>query len=403
MKILHVHKFSDLRGGAEFYMHQLMAHQKKQGHEVHIFSTRSGQETGFEDEKYFVTRHAYDKTEGVGQDIKKAASFIWNAPARKSFARMLKDIKPDVIHLHNIYHHLSTSLLAEVRSSGIPCVQTLHDYKLACPNYKMFTEGKACERCKGGHYCQAIRHDCLNGFWFDVLAVAEMNMTKFKQSYERTVKTFICPSEFMKNKMTEWGEPPGKLKHLANPVDMPEKISDDRGKGPYVYIGRLAAEKGLDAVIKAFARLPSSELLVIGEGPERLSLQRMADELSASNIKFLGFQSGEALVGFRSRARALIMPTLMYENSSLAILEALAWSVPVIGSDIGGIPELVKDGINGFLVKPGKVDAWIEAIEQMEAFTLSQRLEMGEAGREIAKKDHNWEDHLKQLENIYSA
>lgn len=401
MKILHVHKFSNLKGGAEFYLHQLMAHQKKQGHEVHVFATRSEQETDSEDEKYFVTRHAYDKTEGALQDIKKAANFLWNGEARKSFAGMLTDIKPDVIHLHNIYHHLSTSILAEVRQSGIPCVQTLHDYKLACPNYKMFTEGKACERCKGGHYCQALRHDCLNGFWFDALAVAEMNMTKFRQSYERTVKTFICPSEFMKNKMTEWGEPSGKMVYVPNPVEIPVQINHERGTGPYVYIGRLSHEKGIETAIRAFARVPSTELEIIGQGPEALHLQRLAQELAPERIKFLGFLGGTSLTDYRDKARAFIMPTVMYENSSLAILEAMAAGVPVIASDIGGIPEMVKDGVNGFLAKPGDIESWIEAINQMESFSSEQRLEMGDAGRELAKQNHYWEKHLKQLEGIY--
>lgn len=403
MKILHVNKFFDLRGGAEFYVHELMARQKKLGHEVHVFATRSEKETGSADEKYFVKRNAYDRSEGPIKDFKKAVDFVWNAEAAKSFSRLLDDIKPDVIHLHNIYHHLSTSILAEIRNSKIPCVQTLHDYKLACPNYKMFTEGKICERCKGGHYTQAIRHDCLNNFWPDLLAVGEMSLTKFRQSYEKTVRTFICPSEFLKKKMIDWGEPPSKFKHIANPVDIPEKISAERGTGPYVYIGRLSQEKGVETVVRAFARIPSAELLVIGQGPDQLNLQRLSDEVSAPNIKFIGFQTGEALINHRSRAKALVMPTLMYENASLSILEALAYGVPVIGSDIGGIPEMVKDGINGFLVRSGKVDAWIEAIEQMESFDPQQRIEMGDAGREIAIKNHNWENHLKQLEAVYKS
>lgn len=401
MIILHVNKFFDLRGGAEFYLHQLISHQKKQGHEVHVFSTRSGHEIGMGDEKFFVTRYAYNKIEGPWTDLKKAASFMWNVEAAKSFSRMLAEIKPDIVHLHNIYHHLSTSLLAEISKSKIPCVQTLHDYKLACPNYKMFTEGKACERCKGGHYSQAIRHNCLNGFLFDLLAVTEMNFTKYRQSYERAVKTFICPSDFMRKKMLDWGEPPGKFSLLRNPVEVPSELPSGRGTATYVYIGRLSSEKGLDTVVRAFARLPNCELKIIGDGPEKINLERLANDLSAKNVHFLGFQSGEVLLGLRSTAKALLMPTLMYENSSLAILEALAYAVPVIGSDIGGIPELVKDGVNGFLVQPGKVESWIEAVQQMEAFDSSQRLEMGEAGRELAIKNHGWENHLKQLEMIY--
>jgi glycosyltransferase involved in cell wall biosynthesis len=412
MKILHVNKFFDLRGGAEFYLHALMAKQTAAGHEVHAFATRSEKDLPSVDRDYFVHRFSYDKQEGPLIDAKKAVNYIWNREAEKSFERMLREVKPDVIHLHNIYHHLSTSILRAVRRSGVRCVQTLHDYKLACPNYKMFTEGKPCERCKGGHYSQAIRHNCQNGFFPSLLAATEMGLTKFGQSYERTVSTFICPSQFLLDKMIAWGEPPSKFVHLANPVELRHSAkrtfseADIQRSGhstsqPYVYIGRLSQEKGVETLVRAFARMTSIELEIIGQGPEGLMLERLAKELGAANIRFLGFMSGDELAKHRMESRALLMPTLMYENSSLAILEALADGVPVIASDVGGIPELVQDGINGFLVKPGSVDDWFEAINQIEDFTQEQIKEMGEAGNAIAKNNHNWEDHLKKLDGIY--
>ena len=401
MKILHIHKFFFLRGGAEFYLQGLMAKQRAQGHEVHAFATRSERDLPSQDKDYFIRYNAYDRFEGPWRDLVKAKDFVWNSEARRSLAQMLADIKPDVIHLHNIYHHLSSSILGVIRESGIPCVQTLHDYKLACPNYSMFTEGRACERCKGGHYCQAIRHNCLNGFWPSVLAAAEISFTKYDQSYERTVGTFVCPSRFMQEKMREWGEPPGKLVHLPNPTDIPDHLGGQRDTGPYVFIGRLSAEKSVDTLIKAFAKTDKAELLVIGEGPERLRLGKLAQELAGGRIRLLGFQSGTDLDRYRSQARALLLPTISYENSPLTVLEAMAHGVPVIASRIGGIPELVRDGLTGLLVEPGNVEAWIEALEQMESFTSAQRIAMGDAGRELAVKDHGWDKHLTELEKIY--
>jgi len=402
MKILHIHKFFYLRGGAEFYFQGLMAKQRAQGHEVHAFATRSDRDLPSQDKDYFVRYNAYDRFEGPWRDLAKAKDFIWNSEARKSLVELLADIKPDVIHLHNIYHHLSSSILGVIRESGIPCVQTLHDYKLACPNYAMFTQGKACERCKGGHYCQAIRHNCLRGFWPSMLAAAEMSFTKYNQSYERTVKTFICPSRFMQEKMREWGEPPGKLVHLPNPTDIPARLDGQRDTGPYVFVGRLSPEKNVETLIKAFTKTDKAELLVIGEGPERLRLEKLAQESATENrIQFLGFRSGDELEAHRIKARALLLPTISYENSPLTVLEAMAHGVPVIASRIGGIPELVQDGLTGLLVEPGKVEAWIEALEQMESFTSDQRLAMGDAGRELAIKSHGWEQHLSELEKIY--
>jgi glycosyltransferase involved in cell wall biosynthesis len=282
-------------------------------------------------------------------------------------------------------------------------VQTLHDYKLACPNYAMFTQGKACERCKGGHYCQAIRHNCLKGFWPSALAATEMSLTKFDQAYERTVAAFICPSRFMQDKMRDWGEPPGKLIHIPNPTDWPEQVAHDRDTGPYVYIGRLSREKSVETLIKAAASLPEIEMSIIGDGPERQRLERLAYELAPHSVRFLGFESGEVLARHRRQARAMLLPTISYENSPLTVLEALAQGVPVIASNIGGIPELVKDGLSGLLVEPGNVDAWIDAFKQMQGFSSAQRLGMGDAGREAVKRDHAWTNHLEKLQKVYLA
>lgn len=401
MKILHVNKFFDLHGGAEFYLHGLISRQRAAGHEVHAFSTRSERNRQTADEKFFVTRFAYDAKEGPWKDLRKAVNFVHNSEARESFAEMVAEIKPDVIHLHNIYHHLSTSIFKPIKESGAYCVQTLHDYKLACPNYKMFTQGSACEKCKGGHYCQAIKNDCLNGFFASALAAFEMSYTKMRQSYESGVDAFICPSKFLRDKMVEWGEPPSKMVYLPNPVDMPDRLPNGRGTGPYVYIGRLSKEKGVETIIRAFARMPDKELAIIGRGAEEPVLRTIARELKADNINFLGFLSGGDLEKWRVSAKALLMPTLMYENSSLAILEAMANGVPAIGSSIGGIPELVQDGLNGLLATPGNVDSWMEAVNEMDGFTLEQRLGMGEAGYEHVKSQNTWESHLSRLDQIY--
>lgn len=402
MKILHVNKFFDLNGGAEVYLHSLIKKQQEAGHEVHAFSTRSERNLPTVDKNYFVTRYAYDKAEGAVLDLKKAKNFVWNTEAEKSFERQISDLKPDVVHLHNIYHHLSTSLLRVINRHSIPCFQTLHDYKLACPNYKMFVGGRPCERCRGGKYYNAVCHGCLGGFWPSLLASSEMYMTKFFQSYEKAVMRFICPSEFMRRKMEDWGEPPGKLVYLPNPVEQVKQLSAERGTGDYVYVGRLSAEKGPEILIRAFLRANTqSRLLIIGDGPQKHELHKLVEQSGSDKVEFLGFLDSALVAEQVSKAKALIQPTLMYENSSLSILEAMALGTPVIASNLGGIPELAQDGINGFLVDPGKIESLIEAINQMETFSPEQRLEMGDAGRELVNQKHTWEKHLTGLERIY--
>jgi len=407
MKILQVNKFFDYRGGPEFYIPDLMARLTARGHEVHVFATRSDKDRPTPDRDYFVTRYAYDRREGPWRDAIKAVNFIWNREAKQSLARMIADVKPDVIHVHNAYHHLSSSVLHAIRESGVPCVQTLHDYKLACPNYMMFTQGAVCERCKGGHYCQAVKHHCLfPGTLPNMLGAFEMAMTKFFQSYENTVGTFIAPSKFLMDKMIEWGEPPGKFAHLPNPIEVTDTNNPadvvERDSDSYVFVGRLYANKGVETAVRAAARA-GVKLDVVGDGPERQRLERLASELSPDRIAFHGFQTGEALEKIRRRARAVVVPSIWYENGPFVILEAMGLGLPVMGSDIGGIPEMVQHNVTGMLVKPGSVDDWIQAFKNMETKSPDQRRAMGQAGRLAVRQGWNWETHLKKLEDVYNG
>lgn len=401
MKILQVNKFFDLRGGAETYLHRLIKEQQKLGHEVHVFSTHSSENLPSEDDWRFVERMDYTKHQGLLKDAKKGLSFIWNAEARRGMAQAIKEIKPDVIHLHNIYHHLSTSILGPIKKSGITCVQTLHDYKLACPNYKMFIENRPCERCKGGRYFEAVKHRCMfPGTTENILGMTEMYFTKFLQSYEKAIKYFICPSRFLAEKMAEWGEPPSKLKYIPNPAYTGECAA--LGDGDYyLMVGRLSPEKGFDNVIRAVAKMPQIKLRIAGTGPDEARLKQLVTTLAASNVTFLGFLSKERLQAERSHAMALIVPSVWYENAPGVALEAMAEGLPVIASKIGGLPEQVEDGVNGYLVEPQDIDAWCATLQKFMALPKEERRKMGLASCRFIVEKFNWQIHIKALEEVY--
>ncbi len=401
MRILHVNKFFDLHGGAEIYMHRLMEMQAAAGHEVHAFSTRSEKNLPSPDRDFFVTRYDLDKREGAKIDAQKALNYAWNYAAERSMQDMLQTHRPDVVHLHNLYHHLSTSVLVPIRRARIPCVQTLHDYKLACPSYKMFTQGSVCERCKGGKYWNAVRFSCLSsGFVPNVLAALEMGLTKANQSYEKTVRTFLCPSRFLMEKMQDWGEPSGKLRFMPNPTDLSDQPAP-RGGGYLVYAGRLSAEKGLMSFITAAASMPDVPVKILGRGPEEERLRSAARDAGATHIEFLGFQAPAEVTRIRSRAEAVVLPSIWYENASLALLEAMGQGLPCLATRIGGNPELVDDEKTGFLVKPNDVQDWQRIIRRFQALTIDQRTKMGEGAREKVRKTHLWSTHLEQVMQCY--
>jgi len=403
MRILHVNKFFDLRGGAETYLHALMARQAARGHEVHALSTRDPGNLPTPDSRLFVARHDYSRSEGLGKDARKAAAFVWNDEARQAMRRAIAEHRPEVIHLHNIYHHLSSSILGVVRRSGIPCVQTLHDFKLACPNYRMFTEGAVCERCKGGRYFQAVKHHCLwPTFAGNMLAAIEMNLTKATQAYERTVSRFLCPSQFLADKMRDWGEPPSKLELLRNPADLTERQATLDG-GYLLYAGRLSAEKGIETLIRAVARIPECRLKVAGTGPEEARLKQLAASLDARNVLFLGFVRRDRNLELWEKAQALAVPSIWYENASIAVLEAMSQGLPVIASRIGGLPEQVEHQMSGLLVPPGDVDAWESAIRNYSALPFDWRRQMGQAARKRVTDMFSWDGHLERLDGLYAS
>ncbi|MBP7134694.1 glycosyltransferase family 4 protein [Patescibacteria group bacterium] len=401
MKILHVNKFFDLHRGAEIYMQTLMEEQRKAGHEVHAFSTQFEKNVPSPDSRFFVERFHMDKREGMLKDAQKALAYLWNVEAKKSFEQQLKEVKPDVIHLHNIYHHLSTSILAPIRALKIPCVQTLHDYKLACPNYRMYTKGAPCERCKGGQYQNAIKYQCLaTGLLPNVLAALEMGISKTRQSYERTVRLFLCPSRFMKEKMQDWGEPASKLRYVPNPTIFPETPAP-RGGGYILYAGSLSAEKGVDTFITAAAAFPDLPVKLVGRGPDEERLRALVRELGANHIEFVGFRAPSELTEIRRLAEAVVLPSVWYENASGALLEPLADGIPCLATRIGGNPELVDDGIEGFLVKPGDIEDWKRAIKRFTETNIGERMAMGEAGRKKIRETRTWRLHTEVLEEIY--
>lgn len=233
-----------------------------------------------------------------------------------------------------------------------------------------------------------------------MLAALEMGFTKARQSYEKTVRLFLCPSHFLQEKMEDWGEPPSKLRYVPNPVAVPTETA--HGGGGYLfYAGRLSVEKGLLSFLEAARQLPELPIKIAGRGPEEENLRAYVREQGMAQVEFLGFLQADQLLALRQRAEALVMPVIWYENSSLSILEAMAQGLPVLATRIGGNPELVKDGVNGFLAKSQDKEDWVRIMRRFLALAPDARRAMGMAGRERVIEKHRWETHLAHLTTCY--
>ncbi len=356
MKILNVNKFNYPRGGADKYFIDLSHELEKQGDEVAIFSMHHPKNLASPYAKYFVSRFSFN--EGAALNFLKAPErVIYSLEAKRKFKKLVNDFKPDIIHIHNIYHQISPSILDIARRYKIPVVMHLHDYKLICPNYQLFINGKTCEDCNPKKYFNCIRKRCFkNSLAKSTLAALEMFIHhSVLKVYENSINTFIAPSNFMKEKLVSFAWPESKIRVVINPFSS-ELLKEGRSlniseENYLLFFGRLSEEKGLRILIEA-AAISNSKLKFVGIGPEEENLKQLANYLKVE-ADFLGFKNGEELKSIILKAQAVVIPSIWYENMPLSLLEALNLGKLVIASNIGGMPEIIKHGQNGLLFKAG--------------------------------------------------
>lgn len=408
MRILQVNKFYYPRGGADKYFINLTDALRKAGNEVAIFSMAHPENLPSEFSDYFVSR--IDFNNGSWRDkLKSPGRIIYSFEAKRKFKKLIEDFRPDIIHIHNIYHQISPSILAVAKKAGIPVVMHLHDYKLICPNYQLFANGKICEACKPKKYCQCAKKKCFKeSFAQSLLASLEMFIHhSVLKIYEKNISFFIAPSDFMKRKVIEFGWPKDKIGVVINPVFKTFTGEDNRSEDNsqpeedyLLYFGRLSKEKGTDVLIKA-AALTGVKLKFAGSGLEEENLKEAVKEAGAQ-ADFLGFKDGIELRQIILKAKAVIIPSIWYENMPLSLLEALSLGKIVIASNIGGIPEIIKDGENGLLFNPCDVNDLKTKITLLDTIDAQTRqIIKGRARQTVAGL--NEENNLKEVLKIYQA
>lgn len=389
MRILLINKFFYRRRGAETYLFDLKILLERNGHEVAIFSMVHPENEPSPWSQYFVSSVDYSN-----KNIKAAARMFWSKEAQRKLDALLGVFQPDIAHIQNIYHQLSPSILTTLKKRGIPIVLTLHDYKLICPNYEMYTEQAVCMRCKGHRYYNAVLHNCLKGSkTLSTLAMLEMYVHKAMQVYEKNVDCFISPSQFLKQQLVDWKEQVRRIEVVPNFITS-QPVSTNLGKDIF-YAGSLTAIKGVDLVLDNFKKNRyGSRLLLAGSGP----LQ--AD--SSDQIVFLGQLSKQQIVNRLKECRVVVVPSRHHENFPYAVLEAFVAGKPVIGSRRGGIPELVQDGKTGWLFDPTKPASLTAAITQ--SLVDDQRISTyGKNAYQLATTQYTPDKHYETLSSIYQS
>jgi glycosyltransferase involved in cell wall biosynthesis len=403
MRILFCNKYNFPFSGTEVYLFELMELMRGQGHEVALFSMADPRGIKTEYDEFFLPHMDFKKGgQGLLARARLAAHAVYSTEARRRLRGMIAAFKPDIAHVRNIYHHLSPSILWELKARGIPVLYHLNDFKLLCPTYNMVAKGSACEMCRGGRFGHVVTSGCYTGGREEAMVLAaEAYVHKWIRTYEKCVSHFLTPSRFAREKLVQNGFDPSKISDLRHfqklPAETPAAADTD---APILYFGRLSAEKGVSDLVQAMAHVPKVRLLIAGEGPERGRLETLARELSLESVEFLGYAQGADLEAKIASARFTVMPSHAYETMGKTILESYAWGRPVIASDLGSRRELVRDRVTGLLFQPGNVEQLATAVTFLvEHPHLAE--EMGAAGRRMVEAEHSPEAHYLELMKLY--
>lgn len=400
MRILYCNKYNYPFSGTEAYLFEAMELMRSKGHEVALFSMADarGQPTAYDHN--FMPHIDFKEPCGWFQRSRLAARAIYSREARRRIAAMIREFQPDVAHVRNIYHHLSPSILWELRAQQVPVLYHLNDFKVLCPSYNLVLRGEACEACKGGEFWHALKEKCYPGWGARATLVAEAYVHKWLGTYRKCVDCFLAPSQFVRDKFVEHGWDASKFEVL--PHFQPVKVVDRRNAydAPLLYFGRLSPEKGVADLLRAMHRLSNLRLIIAGDGPERGTLEQLARDLGLTNVKFAGKLAGTELHQAIASSRFTVLPSHAYETLGKTILESYAEGRAVVATDLGSRRELVQEGKTGLLYRAGDMDELVSAIQFLSSQPeLAEK--MGRAGQEKLRQSYTPEAHYEALLGLY--
>ena len=400
-RLLSINNYHYRRGGSDVVYLEHAALMEELGWKNAFFSMHHPKNFESPWSKYFVDEIEFGHAYSLANKISMAAKVVYSCEAQRKLRRLLADFPADIAHLHCIYHHLSPSILSTLSQAGIPVVMTAHDLKIACPAYKMLTHDGICERCKDGSLLNVVKHRCIrSSLGASVIVSVESLLHHRLNTYKKYLNKVVAPSRFYIEKFVEWGWPREKFAHIPNYVDASRFIPNFDPGDYFLFFGRLAPEKGVATLLRA-ARKAGVKLKIAGTGPEEVTLHALHAELQG-DVEFLGYRSGEALHSLICGARAVVLPSEWYENAPMSILESYAFGNPVIGADIGGIPEMIKEELTGWCFESRSVDQLADLLRGCADMPDDEVFRMGKEARLYVVDTFGVERYLRDTLALYA-
>jgi glycosyltransferase involved in cell wall biosynthesis len=398
MKILEINKFNYVQGGADKHFLDLVNLLRTKGNEVAVFAMESPKNEFSPWKKYFVSYVGYNQNDTFKQKLIGTFRMFYSFEAKRKIKKLLDDFQPEIVHIHNIYHQISPSILGEIKKRKIPIVMTVHDYKLICPNYLLQCNGKSWDDLGEHKYINFIKNKCFkNSYGKSLLVVLEFCWHKYWNSYDKNIDLYIVPSQFTKTKLIAAGLRRDKIEirplFIREPdycemfkVEIKEKFA--------IHFGRLSKEKGVDKLIAMFANFPEIKLYLAGSIEGDLKIPNMP------NIKHVGFLKAIELDRYIKNSLFVISPSKLPETFGLIALEAIKNGKPFIGFQTGAFSEIIEDNREGYLCQTEK--------EMQEGIALLSRDEglrvlLSRQALEKAKKFNSADYYDEIMQIFYSA
>ncbi|MGF1717046.1 glycosyltransferase family 4 protein [Photobacterium chitinilyticum] len=391
MKIINVNQSSRVVGGSDIYWKSLTELLRSNGNEVFEFHPSVESDAVFPKELDFNNPKLLD-----------FFKYCYNYEAEKKLNKFVEMHNPQLAHLHIYYGKLTASILKPFQQRDIPVVQTLHEYKIVCPTYKMYRDNKVCYACSNNNFYKAALYKCnRNSIPRSILTSLESYVSLIKGS-QSMIQQYISVSDYQRNELIKMGIDGNKVKTVHNFIEDSLFFPEYNDGEYFLYFGRVEKEKGIDVIIDTAERTKKhgAKFLVVGDGNYLKEALSIVNTRNIDNIKFHGPTSRNNISTLINKSIAVLAPSLWSETFGLVLLEAFACSKPVIASDIGGMTEIITDGTDGFLVSPGSVDELVDKVIFLSS-NVKVAKEMGASGLIKQKTLFSKKAHYEKIKSIY--
>lgn len=404
MKILLIDVYFYNKGGAETVCFNTGELLTEKGHDVCYFTLKWKENNPYTYDKYFP--ESKESRKGAFKYFQNLVAYFYHREAANKIRLLIEKEKPDIAHIHLMWGQISPSIFPVLKKFNIPIVFTAHDYRMICPAYAFKNgKGEICEKCQGKKFYKCFTNRCTKGSYIlSLIMASEQYFRNMFFNPSEYIDGFIFVSDFSKQKHIQYMPKLLQKKNITlhNFTFKPrEKTNEKSNEKYFLYFGRLSEEKGIKNLFNTFKELPSIKLKIVGSGPLEEMLIAQKHSLNIDNIELLGYKTGFELETLIKNSYFVIVPSECYENNPMSIIESYTLSIPVIGANIGGIPEIIEDNRTGFLFSSGSQIELKSTINKANALTDEEYYKICRCVIKYATNNISSEIYYKKLINFY--